>query len=140
MCLIFFASLREKNRIMTENEISKLVVDLCFKVHKQYGPGLFESVYEEVFYYEWCKNKIPIKRQHPIPLIHEEIKMEAGFRADFIIDDTVIIELKSIEALAPVHYKQVLTYLKLSNLRLGLIINFNVNLIKDGIHRIVNNL
>ncbi len=125
---------------MTENEISKLVVDLCFKIHKQYGPGLFGSVYEGVFYYEWCKNRIPIKRQHPISLIHEEIKMEIGFRADFIIDDKVIIELKSIEALAPVHYKQVLTYLKLSNLRLGLLINFNVNLIKDGIHRIVNNL
>lgn len=125
---------------MTENEISKLVVDLCFKIHKQYGPGLFESVYEEIFYYEWCKNRIPIKRQHPISLIHEQIKMEVGFRADFILNDKVIIELKSIEALAPVHYKQVLTYLKLSNLRLGLLINFNVNLIKDGIHRIVNNL
>lgn len=71
---------------MTENEISKLVVDLCFKIHRQYGAGLFESVYEEVFYYEWGKNEIPIKRQHPIPLVHEEIKMEAGFRADFIID------------------------------------------------------
>ena len=125
---------------MTENEISKLVVDLCFKIHKQYGPGLFESVYEEIFYYEWKKNSIPLTRQQAIPLIHEEIKMEAGFRADFIIDNKVIIELKSIEALAPVHYKQVLTYLKLTNLKLGLLVNFNVDLIKDGIHRIVNNL
>ena len=125
---------------MTENEISKLVVDLCFKIHKQYGPGLFESVYEEIFYYEWSKNGIIIKRQHPIPLIHEEIKMEVGFRADFIIEDKVIIELKSIEALADIHYKQVQTYLKLTNLKLGLLINFNVPLIKDGIHRIVNNL
>lgn len=125
---------------MTENEISKLVVDLCFKIHKQYGPGLFESVYEEIFSYEWSKNEIPFTRQQGIPLVHEEIKMEAGFRADFIIENKVIIELKSIEALAPVHYKQVLTYLKLSNLKLGLLVNFNVDLIKDGIHRVVNNL
>ena len=125
---------------MTENEISKLVVDLCFKIHKQYGPGLFESVYEEIFSYQWSKNEIPFTRQQGIPLVHEEIKLEAGFRADFIIDNKVIIELKSIEALAPVHYKQVLTYLKLSNLKLGLLVNFNVDLIKDGIHRVVNNL
>ncbi len=125
---------------MSENELSKLVVDLCFKIHKQYGPGLFEIVYEEIFCHEWEKNKIPFTRQHPIPLIHEEIKMDAGFRADMIIDNKVILELKSIEALAPVHYNQVLTYLKLTNLKQGLLINFNVNLIKDGIHRIVNKL
>jgi GxxExxY protein len=125
---------------MTENEISRLVVDLCFRIHKQYGPGLFESVYEEIFGYELSKNGIPFTRQQCIPLVHEEIKMEAGFRADFIINNKVIVELKSIEALAPVHYKQVLTYLKLTHLRLGILVNFNVDLIKDGIHRIVNNL
>lgn len=125
---------------MTENEISKLVVDVCFKIHKQYGPGLFESVYEEIFNYEWSKNGILFTRQQGIPLVHEEIKMEAGFRADFIIDNRVLIELKSIEGLAPVHYKQVLTYLRLTNLKLGLLVNFNVDLIKSGIHRIVNNL
>jgi GxxExxY protein len=129
-----------KQKRMTENEISKLIVDLCFKIHKQYGPGLFESVYEEIFSYEWSKNGILFTRQQAIPLIHEAIRMEAGFRADFIIDNKVIIELKSIEALAPVHYKQVLTYLKLTNLKLGLLVNFNVDLIKNGIHRIVNNL
>ena len=118
----------------------KLVVDLCFKIHKQYGPGLFKVVYEEIFCYEWSKNGIPFQRQQPIPLIHEKIKMEAGFRADIIIDNKVILEIKSIEALAPIHYKQVQTYLKLTNLKLGLLINFNVALIKDGIHRIVNNL
>ena len=126
--------------INTENEIAKLVVDLSFKIHVQYGPGLFESVYEEIFCYEWQKNGIPFKRQYPIPLIHENIKMDAGFKADIIIDDKVIIELKSIELLAPVHYKQVLTYLKLTGFKLGLLIKFNVPLIKDGIHRIVNNL
>ena len=93
--------------MLTENEIAKLVVDLCFKIHVQYGPGLFESVYEEIFCYEWQKNGILFYRQHPIPLIHEEIKMDAGFRADIIIDNKVILELKSIETLAPVHYKQV---------------------------------
>ena len=125
---------------MTENEIAKEVVDLCFKIHTQHGPGLFESVYEEVFCYEWAKKNIPFERQYPIPLVHETIKMEAGFRADVIIDNKVVVELKSVELLAPVHYKQVQTYLKLTRCRLGILVNFNVALIKDGIHRIVNNL
>ena len=97
---------------MRENEIAKEVVDLCFKIHTQYGPGLFESVYEEVFCYEWRKTNIPFARQYAIPLIHEEIKLEAGFRADVIIDNKVIVELKSIEALAPIHFKQIQTYLR----------------------------
>lgn len=125
---------------MTENEISKVVVDVCFKLHKQFGPGLYESVYEEIFCYELSKTSLQFQRQHPIPLIHEEIKLDAGFRADVIVENKVIVELKSVEALAPVHYKQVQTYLKLSGCKLGLLVNFNVNLIKDGIHRIVNNL
>lgn len=126
--------------MLTENEIAKLVVDICFQIHYRYGPGLFESVYEEIFCYEWQKTKIPFTRQQAIPLVHDEIKLEAGFRADAIIDNKVIIELKSIEALAPVHFKQVQTYLKLTNIKLGLLINFNVALIKDGINRIVNKL
>jgi GxxExxY protein len=126
--------------MLSENEISRLVVDICFKIHKQYGPGPFEVVYEEIFCYEWNKTGILYERQKAIPLVHEEIKMEAGFRADIVIDNKVVVELKSIEALAPVHYKQVQTYLKLTGCKLGLLINFNVNLIKDGIHRIVNNL
>jgi GxxExxY protein len=125
---------------MTENELSKLIVDLCFRIHKQYGPGLFESVYEEIFCYERAKHGIPFKRQHGVPLVHEEIRMEIGFRADVIIDDKVIVELKSIDLLADIHYKQVTTYLKLTGLKLGLLVNFNVPLIKNGIHRIVNNL
>jgi GxxExxY protein len=133
-------SSQDAKNTMTENEISKIVVDTCFKLHNQYGPGLFEVVYEEIFCYEWNKTGIPFKKQHPIPLVHEEIKMDAGFRGDIIIDDKVIVELKSIEALAPVHYKQVQTYLKLTNCKLGILVNFNVNLIKDGIHRIVNKL
>ncbi len=125
---------------MTENELSKLIVDLCYRIHKQYGPGLFESVYEEIFCFEWSKNGIPFKRQCPIPLVHGDIIMEAGFKADVIIDDKVIVEFKSIEALAPVHFKQVKTYLNLTELKLGLLVNFNVPLIKDGIRRVVNNL
>lgn len=125
---------------MTGNELSRLIVDLCFKLHKQYGPGLFESVYEELFCYEWSKSQIPFVRQKAIPLIHEEIKLEAGFRADAIVDNKVLLEFKSVEVLAEVHYKQVQTYLKLTGLKLGLLINFNVPLIKDGIHRIVNHL
>jgi GxxExxY protein len=125
---------------MTENELSKLIVDLCFKIHKQYGPGLFESVYEEVFCYEWAKTEIPFRRQVGVPLVHETIRLETAFRADVIIDEKVIIEFKSVEELADVHQKQVLTYLKLTGIRLGLLVNFNVPLIKNGIHRIVNNL
>ncbi|WP_327138736.1 GxxExxY protein [Niabella yanshanensis] len=117
-----------------------MIVDLCFKVHKQYGPGLFESVYEEIFCYEWAKNGISFKRQHGVPLVHETIRMEVGFRADVIIDDKVIVELKSVEKLCDIHYKQVLTYLKLTHIKLGLLVNFNESLIKNGIHRIVNNL
>ncbi|CAN5743878.1 GxxExxY protein [soil metagenome] len=126
--------------MLTENDIARLVVDICFKIYTKFGPDLFESVYEEIFYYEWIKTNIPFKRQEAIPLVHEEIKLEIGFRADFIIDDKVIIEFKSVELLAPVHFKQVQTYLKLTDIKLGLLINFNVNLIKDGIHRIVNKL
>ena len=125
---------------MTENEISKIVVDICFRIHKQYGPGLFESVYEEIFCYELNKKGLKFKRQHPVPLIHEEIKMEIGFRADVVVEDKLIVELKSVEALADIHYKQVLTYLKLTNIKLGLLVNFNVPLVKDGIHRVVSNL
>lgn len=125
---------------MRENELSRHIVDVCFKIHTLYGPGLFESVYEEIFCYEWTKTGIPFKRQQGIPLVHESIKMEVGFRADLIIEDKVLVELKSIETLNDVHYKQVQTYLKLTGIKLGLLINFNVPLIKQGIHRIVNNL
>jgi GxxExxY protein len=125
---------------MSENEISKIVVDSCIYIHRKYGPGLFESVYEEIICYEISKLGISFNRQHGIPVIHEGIRMELGFRADIIIENKVIIEIKSIEALADIHYKQVLTYLKLTNIKLGMLINFNVPLIKDGIHRIVNKL
>ncbi|QQS35208.1 MAG: GxxExxY protein [Ignavibacteriales bacterium] len=125
---------------MNENELSKIIVDSCFKVHSELGPGLLESVYEEVLSYEILRRDLVIERQKGIPVIYDKMKMELGFRADIIVENKVIIELKSIEAIAPVHHKQVLTYLKLTGLKLGLLINFNEALIKDGIKRIVNNL
>lgn len=125
---------------MSENDISKILVDIFYRLHKNYGPGLFESVYEELVAYELVKTGLNFRRQYPVPLIHETIKLEVGFRADLMIENKVIVELKSVEALCDIHYKQVLTYLKLAGIKLGLLVNFNVPLIKGGIHRIVNNL
>jgi GxxExxY protein len=125
---------------MSENDIATRALDICFDVHRRYGPGLFESVYEEVFCYEWAKNGIPFKRQHGVPLIHEDIRMDIAFRADVILDNKVIMEIKSIEALADVHFKQVMTYLKLTNLKLGLLVNFNVPMLRNGIKRVANKL
>lgn len=125
---------------MNENEISKILVDCCFNVHTELGPGLLESVYEEVLAYEIIKRGLNVERQKGIPVVYDTIKMELGFRADIIVENKVILELKSIEAIAPVHSKQLLTYLKLTGMKLGLLVNFNEALIKDGIKRIVNNL
>jgi GxxExxY protein len=125
---------------MSENDIATLALDICFDIHKRYGPGLFESVYEEIFCHEWTKNGIPFKRQQGIPLVHEDIKMEIGFRADVILDNKVIMEIKSIEVLADVHLKQVMTYLKLTDLKLGLLVNFNVAMLRNGIKRVANKL
>jgi GxxExxY protein len=125
---------------MTENEISKIVVDCCLKIHKKLGPGLFESVYEEILSFELSPKGLLVERQIPIPVIYEDIKMEVGFRLDLLVQKKVIIELKSIDAVLPVHKKQLITYLKLTDLKLGMLINFNVDLIKDGITRIVNGL
>lgn len=126
---------------MTENELSKIIVQCAFDIHTALGPGLLESVYEEVMFYKLQKqHDLYLERQKDVPVIFEEVKMEIGFRADLIVTRKVIIELKSVEALADVHYKQLLTYLRLTGLKLGLLINFNEALIKNGIHRIVNNL
>ena len=125
---------------MTENEISKIIVDLSYKIHTELGPGLFESVYEEILYYELIEEGLDVKRQTSIPVYWQELKMEIGFKSDLIVEDKVIIEIKSVESLAPVHFKQLLTYLKITKLKLGLLINFNENLLKDGIKRVVNNL
>jgi GxxExxY protein len=125
---------------MTENEIAKEIVDAAFKIHTTLGPGLLESVYEVVLAYELKQRGLLVVRQQPIPVVYEKVHLEEGFRADLIIEGKVIIELKSVEVIAPVHKKQVLTYLRLTNLKLGLLINFGEALVKDGISRIVNGL
>lgn len=123
-----------------ENEISKVIVDSCFKIHKKLGPGLFESVYEKILTYELDKNRISYVCQKELPVTYESIKIELGFRADIIVQNKVIIELKSVERILPVHKKQLLTYLKITNIKLGLLVNFNTDLIKNGITRIVNGI
>lgn len=124
--------------IKRENELAKVALDICFRIHKLYGPGLFESVYEEIFCYELDKEGFLFDKQKPIPLIHEEIKLDAGFRADVIIENKLLVELKSVETMADIHYKQVQTYLKLADIKLGLLVNFNVVYLKNGIKRIIN--
>lgn len=126
--------------MLTENEIVTRVLQICFRLHTLYGPGLFESVYEELVCYELQKAGLHFTRQQPIPLVHEEVKMEIGFRADIIVEQKVIFELKSIEAIADVHFRQLLTYLKLTHLKLGVLLNFNVAHLKDGINRVANRL
>ena len=125
---------------MTENELAKIVVDLCFKIHQKYGPGLYESVYEEILFYELSKIGLFVQKQQPISLLHEELIIGVAFRADLIIERKLLVELKSVDVLPKNYYKQVITYLRLTGLKLGLLINFNVGLMKEGVHRIVNNL
>jgi GxxExxY protein len=125
---------------MTENEIACIVVDAALKIHKTLGPGLLESVYQTVLDYELQKRGLRVAQQVGLPLHYEGVKLELGFRVDLIVADKVIIEIKSVEALAPVHRKQLETYLRLMDMRLGLLINFNVVLIKNGIQRVVNRL
>ncbi len=124
----------------TENELSKIIVNCCFKIHSTLGPGLFESVYENILAYELSKENLKIEIQKALPVYYEDVKMDIGFRTDIIVENKVIIEIKSVEEILRVHYKQLQTYLKLTNMKLGLLINFNENLIKEGIHRVVNNL
>ena len=125
---------------MTENEIAKEIVDAAFKIHTSLGPGLLESVYESVLAYELGKRGMRVERQQPLPVIYEKVRLEEGFRADLVVSDKVIVELKSVEEIAPVHKKQLLTYLRLADKRLGLLINFGEARIKEGITRIVNKL
>lgn len=125
---------------MHENEISKIVVDCALTVHKTLGPGLLESVYQAGLAYELTKRGLTISVERGIPVNYNEVKLDLGFRADIIVENKVIIECKSVEALAPIHGKVLLTYLRLTDIKLGMLINFNVELIKDGIRRVVNNL
>ncbi|MCD6198227.1 MAG: GxxExxY protein [Deltaproteobacteria bacterium] len=125
---------------MTENEIAKITVDAAYHIHKGLGPGLLESVYEIVLSQKLKKKGLKVERQVPVPIVFDGIKFDEGFRADLIVEGKVIVELKSVEKVIPVHKKQLLTYLKLADKRLGLLINFGSELIRDGISRIVNGL
>ena len=125
---------------MNENEVSYLIRGAIFDVYKKLGPGLLESVYVNALDYELTKKELIVKREVPIPVFYEEIKMEVGFRLDLLVEEKVLIEVKSVENLAEVHHKQVLTYLKLTGLKLGVLVNFNVDQIGSGIFRKVNGL
>ncbi|SDD75076.1 GxxExxY protein [Niabella drilacis] len=125
---------------MTENELSRIVFNAALKVHQHLGPGLLESAYEACLFYELCKSGLFIRKQDALPLIYEEIKLDAGYRVDLLIENKLIVEVKAVESLNDIHLAQVLTYLKLSGCKLGMLINFNVTLIKNGIKRIANHL
>jgi GxxExxY protein len=125
---------------MDENAISKAILDASIRIHRILGPGLLESVYEAVLARELFKQGFAVVRQEPIAIRYEEMVFDEGFRADLVVNNLVIVELKSVEELHPVHAKQLLTYLRLKGLKLGLLINFNQELLKDGIKRVVNGL
>jgi len=129
-----------KKGIMTENEIAKIIVDTAFQIHKRLGPGLLESVYEVLLAHGLGRRGLKVARQVPVPIVFDGIKFDEGFRADLIVENKVIIELKSVEKVIPVHKKQLLTYLSLADKKLGLLINFGSALFRDGISRVVNKL
>lgn len=125
---------------MTENEISYKIIGAALEIHKNIGPGLLESAYENALSFDLREMGFDVKQQVPMPFIYKDIQLEVGYRIDLTVDNKVLIEIKSVENMAPVHFAQTLTYLKLSGMKLGLLINFNTNVLKEGIHRIVNNL
>lgn len=125
---------------MNENEVSNRVIGIAIDVHRSLGPGLLESAYKECLYYKLTQTGFKVEKEKPIPLIYEHVKLECGYRIDILVENKVVIEIKSVEALNDVHTAQILTYMKLGGYKLGLLINFNVFLLKDGIKRVVNSL
>jgi len=125
---------------MTENELSKIVFEAGLKVHKALGPGLLESSYEECLFYELSKQKLFVEKQIALPLVYEEVRLDAGFRIDLRVEQKLIVEIKSVEALNDLHMAQIITYLRLSRCKLGLLINFNTLLFKDGVKRVINGI
>jgi GxxExxY protein len=123
---------------MTENELSNKIIGLAIEVHSALGPGLLESAYKECLYYKIGKSDLWVEKEKPIPLIFEEVKLECGYRIDLVVENKFVIEIKSVEALNDIHLAQTLTYLKLGNYKLGLLMNFNVLKLKDGIRRVIN--
>lgn len=125
---------------MTENEISYKIIGAALEIHKNIGPGLLESAYENALAFDLREMGFDVNQQVAMPFIYKDIQLEVGYRIDLTVNNKVLIEIKSVENMAPVHFAQTLTYLKLSGMKLGLLINFNTNVLKEGIHRIVNNL
>lgn len=123
---------------MTENELSNKIIGIAIEVHNALGPGLLESAYKECLYYKIGKSGLFVEKEKPIPLVFEEVKLECGYRIDLVVNHKLVIEIKSVEALNDIHLAQTLTYLKLGNYKLGLLINFNVVKVKDGIRRVIN--
>ncbi len=123
---------------MTENQISSEIIGAAIEVHKQLGPGLLESAYETCLAFELRKKGFKVERQLALPVIYKDVKLDAGYRIDLLVNDKVIIEVKSVDALAPIHTAQILTYLKLKDIKLGLLINFNSVVVKNGIKRVIN--
>jgi len=125
---------------MTENDISGKIIGCAIEVHKSLGPGLLENAYQEFLHYELINSGLKVEKQKPLPLVYKEVRLDAGYRLDLIVEEKVIIEVKSIEAINDIHIAQLLTYLKVSNCRLGLLINFNVLRLTEGLKRLANNL
>lgn len=123
---------------MTDQNLTEQIIGCAIKIHKALGPGLLESAYQECLYFELRRIGLFVEKEKPLPLLYEEVKLEVGYRIDLLVERQIVVEIKSVDALADIHLAQVLTYLKLSNNRLGLLINFNVVLLKDGIKRVVN--
>ncbi|MEK7226613.1 MAG: GxxExxY protein [Bacteroidota bacterium] len=123
---------------MTENEIANKVIGIAIEIHKALGPGLLESAYKECMYYKIGKSGLWVEKEKPMPLIFEEVKLDCGYRMDLLVERKLVIEIKSVDALNDIHLAQTLTYLKLGNYKLGLLINFNVVMLKEGIKRVIN--
>jgi len=129
---------REHREKIEENEIANKVIGLGIEIHKELGPGLLESAYKECMYYKIGKSGLFVEKENPMPLVYEGVKLDCGYRIDLLVEKRLVIEIKSVEALNDIHLAQTLTYLKLGNYKLGLLINFNVILLKDGIKRVIN--
>jgi GxxExxY protein len=125
--------------MLTENELSNRIIGLCIVVHNKLGPGLLESAYKECLYYKIAQSGLKVVKEKSMPLVFEEVKLECGYRIDLLVENKFVVEIKSVDTLNDIHLAQTLTYLKLGNYRLGLLINFNVPRIKDGLKRVVNN-
>lgn len=123
---------------MIENDLSNKIIGCAIEVHKQLGPGLLESAYQECLFYELTKMGLKVEKEKPMPIVYKEVNLDHGYRIDLLVEDKVVIELKTVEALHDVHTAQVLTYLKLGNYKLGLLLNFHVSILKSGIKRIIN--